>query len=241
MVYIRSFIFETMQFKSLIILTGLSMFAFTACNGQKKSEKSATMKTQIDTVSYSLGVNIGTNLKSQGFGDVNLATMLKAMEDVMGSKTLAINEEDANMHIQNYFTTLMEKKSEEGKKKGQEFLAANAKKAGVTTTASGLQYEVIKMGDGAKPAATDKVTVHYHGTLIDGTVFDSSVERGQPATFPLNGVIAGWTEALQLMPVGSKFRIFLPSELAYGERGAGQMIGPHSTLIFEVELLSIDK
>lgn len=199
------------------------------------------MKTQIDTVSYSLGVNIGTNLKSQGFGDVNLATMLKAMEDVMGSKTLAINEEDANMHIQSYFTTLMEKKSGEAKKKGQEFLAANGKKAGITTTASGLQYEVIKMGDGPKPAATDKVTVHYHGTLIDGKVFDSSVERGQPATFPLNGVIAGWTEALQLMPVGSKFRIFLPSELAYGERGAGQMIGPHSTLIFEVELLSIDK
>lgn len=199
------------------------------------------MKTQIDTVSYSLGVNIGTNLKSQGFGDVNLSTMLKAMEDVMGSKTLAINEEDANMHIQNYFSTLMEKKSGEEKKKGEDFLAENGKKAGVTTTASGLQYEVITMGDGAKPAATDKVTVHYHGTLIDGTVFDSSVERGQPATFPLNGVIAGWTEALQLMPVGSKFRIFLPSNLAYGERGAGQMIGPNSTLIFEVELLSIDK
>jgi FKBP-type peptidyl-prolyl cis-trans isomerase FklB len=199
------------------------------------------MKTQIDSVSYSLGVNIGTNLKGQGFGDINLATMMKAMEDVMGGKTLAINEEDANQTIQNYFSTLMEKKAGEAKSKGEAFLVENGKKAGITTTASGLQYEVIKMGEGPKPAATDKVTVHYHGTLIDGTVFDSSVERGQPATFPLNGVIAGWTEALQLMPVGSKFRIFLPSNLAYGERGAGQLIGPNSTLIFEVELLSIDK
>jgi len=199
------------------------------------------MKTQIDSVSYSLGVNIGTNLKGQGFGDINLATMMKAMEDVMGGKTLAINEEDANQTIQNYFSTLMEKKAGEAKGKGEAFLAENGKKAGVTTTASGLQYEVIKMGEGPKPSATDKVTVHYHGTLIDGTVFDSSVERGQPATFPLNGVIAGWTEALQLMPVGSKFKIFLPSNLAYGERGAGQLIGPNSTLIFEVELLSIDK
>ncbi|MFN3529559.1 MAG: FKBP-type peptidyl-prolyl cis-trans isomerase [Bacteroidia bacterium] len=199
------------------------------------------MKTQIDTVSYSLGVNIGSNLKSQGFGDINVAAMMKAMEDVLGDKTLSINEDDANMHIQTYFQSMMDKKAEEGKAKGRVFLEENAKKEGITTTASGLQYQVLKMGEGEKPAATDKVTVHYHGTLTDGTVFDSSVDRGQPATFPLNGVIAGWTEALQLMPVGSKFRIFLPSDLAYGERGAGQMIGPHETLIFEVELLSIDK
>lgn len=217
------------------------MFVFSACNGQKKMDKNATMKTQIDSVSYSLGVNIGTNLKNQGFGDINVATMMKAMEDVMGDKTLSINEDDANMLIQNYFQSMMDKKAEAGKAKGRAFLEENAKREGVTTTPSGLQYEVIKMSEGEKPAATDKVTVHYHGTLTDGTVFDSSVDRGQPATFPLNGVIAGWTEALQLMPVGSKFRIFLPSDLAYGERGAGQMIGPHETLIFEVELLSIDK
>lgn len=239
--YLRRFIIQTMQIKSLLLVTGMSLFAFTACNGQKKMDKNASLKTEIDTVSYSLGVNIGQNLKGQGFGDINVAAMMKAMEDVMGDKKLAIDENDANMYIQNYFQAMMDKKASEGRKAGEAFLAANAKKAGVTTTASGLQYEVIKMGEGPKPAATDKVTVHYHGTLTDGTVFDSSVERGQPATFPLNGVIAGWTEALQLMPVGSKFRIFLPSDLAYGERGAGQMIGPHATLIFEVELLKIEQ
>ncbi len=229
-----------MQLKSILLVTGLSVFAFTACNGQKKMDKNAALKTEIDSVSYSLGVNIGNNLKGQGFGDINLASMMKAMEDVMGDKKLTIGEEEANGIIQNYFASMMEKKAKEGRKAGEAFLAENAKKAGVTTTASGLQYEVLKMGEGPKPVATDKVTVHYHGTLTDGKVFDSSVDRGEPATFPLNGVITGWTEALQLMPVGSKFRIYLPSDLAYGERGAGQLIGPHATLIFEVELLSID-
>jgi FKBP-type peptidyl-prolyl cis-trans isomerase FklB len=232
---------KIMQLKSILLVTGLSVFAFTACNGQKKMDKNAALKTEIDSVSYSLGVNIGNNLKGQGFGDINIAAMMKAMEDVMGDKTLSINEEEANTLIQAYFASMMEKKASEGRAAGEAFLAENAKKAGVTTTASGLQYEVITMGEGPKPVATDKVTVHYHGTLTDGKVFDSSVDRGEPATFPLNGVITGWTEALQLMPVGSKFRIFLPSDLAYGERGAGQLIGPHATLIFEVELLSIDK
>lgn len=230
-----------MQLKSILLVTGLSVFAFTACNGQKKMDKNAALKTEMDTVSYSLGVNIGNNLKGQGFGDINLAAMMKAMEDVMGDKTLSISEEEANTLIQAYFASMMEKKATEGRSAGEAFLAENAKKAGITTTASGLQYEVLTMGEGAKPVATDKVTVHYHGTLTDGKVFDSSVDRGEPASFPLNGVITGWTEALQLMPIGSKFRIFLPSDLAYGERGAGQLIGPHATLIFEVELLSIDK
>jgi FKBP-type peptidyl-prolyl cis-trans isomerase FklB len=232
---------KIMQLKSILLVTGLSVFAFTACNGQKKMDKNAALKTEIDSVSYSLGVNIGNNLKGQGFGDINIAAMMKAMEDVMGEKKLSIGEEEANGIIQNYFASMMEKKANEGRKAGETFLAENAKKAGVTTTASGLQYEVLKMGEGPKPVATDKVTVHYHGTLTDGKVFDSSVDRGEPASFPLNGVITGWTEALQLMPVGSKFRIYLPSDLAYGERGAGQLIGPHATLIFEVELLSIDK
>lgn len=246
MIYFLSLIFaplqsKIMQLKSILLVTGLSVFAFTACNGQKKMDKNAALKTEIDSVSYSLGVNIGNNLKGQGFGDINIAAMMKAMEDVMGDKKLSIGEEEANGIIQNYFASMMEKKAKEGRKAGEAFLAENAKKAGVTTTASGLQYEVLKMGEGPKPVATDKVTVHYHGTLTDGKVFDSSVDRGEPATFPLNGVITGWTEALQLMPVGSKFRIYLPSDLAYGERGAGQLIGPHATLIFEVELLSIDK
>ncbi len=128
---------------------------------------------------------------------------------------------------------------EENQTAGKEFLLENAKRDGVVTTASGLQYEVLAQGSGASPKATDEVTVHYHGTLTDGRVFDSSVERGQPATFPVNGVIPGWIEALQLMNVGSKYKLFIPSDLAYGERGAGQMIGPNSTLIFEVELISI--
>jgi FKBP-type peptidyl-prolyl cis-trans isomerase FklB len=246
MICILSLIFaplqtKIMQLKSILLVTGLSVFAFTACNGQKKMDKNAALKTEMDTVSYSLGVNIGNNLKGQGFGDINIAAMMKAMEDVMGDKTLSISEEEANTLIQAYFASMMEKKATEGRSAGEAFLAENAKKAGVTTTASGLQYEVLTMGEGAKPVATDKVTVHYHGTLTDGKVFESSVDRGEPASFPLNGVITGWTEALQLMPGGSKFRIFLPSDLAYGERGAGQLIGPHATLIFEVELLSIDK
>lgn len=128
---------------------------------------------------------------------------------------------------------------EENQAAGKEFLLENAKRDGVVTTTSGLQYEVLAQGSGASPKATDEVTVHYHGTLTDGRVFDSSVERGQPATFPVNGVIPGWIEALQLMNVGSKYKLFIPSDLAYGERGAGQMIGPNSTLIFEVELISI--
>ena len=136
---------------------------------------------------------------------------------------------------------MMDRKADAAVAKGKEFLEKNGKREGVTTTASGLQYEVMKMGSGDKPKETDEVTVHYHGTLTDGKVFDSSVDRGEPATFPLNGVIKGWTEALQLMPIGSKFKIFLPSDLAYGAQGAGQMIGPHETLIFEVELLKINK
>lgn len=135
----------------------------------------------------------------------------------------------------------MDRKADAAVAKGKEFMEKNGKREGVTTTASGLQYEVMKMGSGDNPKETDEVTVHYHGTLTDGKVFDSSVERGDPATFPLNGVIKGWTEALQLMPVGSKFKIFLPSDLAYGPQGAGEMIGPHETLIFEVELLKINK
>jgi len=230
-----------MKIKSILMVTSLSVFAFTACNGQKKMDKNATLKNEIDSVSYSLGVSIGTNLKNQGFEGVNFGAMMSAMEAVYGKGDVKINETDANMYIQNYFQTLMNKKTEAARGEGIKFLEENGKKEGITTTTSGLQYKVNTMGTGPKPALTDRVKVHYTGKLLDGTVFDSSVERGEPAVFPLNGVIAGWTEALQLMPVGSKWTIFLPSEIAYGERGAGQQIPPHSTLIFEVELISIEK
>ncbi|MGB2363602.1 MAG: FKBP-type peptidyl-prolyl cis-trans isomerase [Flavobacteriales bacterium] len=194
----------------------------------------------MDSVSYSLGISVANNLKSSGFESIETHAVASAFSDVFEGNEVKINEEDANMLIQDYFVELSQKKSQEAISTGQAFLDENGKKEGVTTTASGLQFEVLTNGTGATPVETDQVTVHYHGTLVDGTVFDSSVERGQPATFPVNGVIPGWVEALQLMNVGSKYKLYIPSDLAYGERGAGGSIGPNETLIFEVELLSIN-
>ncbi|MDB3926601.1 FKBP-type peptidyl-prolyl cis-trans isomerase [Flavobacteriales bacterium] len=194
----------------------------------------------MDSLSYSLGVSVANNLKSSGFETIESSAISAAFNDVFSENDVKISEEDANALIQDYFMELSQKKSQEATNKGQAFLDENAAKEGVVTTASGLQYQVLTEGQGAKPAASDEVTVHYHGTLIDGTVFDSSVDRGQPATFPVGGVIQGWVEALQLMNVGSKYKLFIPSNLAYGERGAGGSIGPNETLIFEVELLSIN-
>ncbi|MFM8978078.1 MAG: FKBP-type peptidyl-prolyl cis-trans isomerase, partial [Bacteroidota bacterium] len=208
-----------------------------AHNKMKKED----LKTELDTVSYSLGVNIGSNIKQQGVKNLNLNALMKGMEQALAGDSTWLNDQEAMSAIQGYFTKISEAKGAESKKTGEAFLAKNGKKKGITTTASGLQYEVIKMGDGDKPLATDEVTVHYHGTTTDGQVFDSSKDRGEPATFPLNGVIAGWTEALQLMPKGSIFKLYLPSNLAYGERGAGEKIPPHAVLIFEVELLDIKK
>ncbi len=199
------------------------------------------LKTEMEKVSYSLGVSVAKSVKAQGLEEINADAVAQAFSDVFEGKDLAITEEEAGQILQDYFTKLAGKAQEANVSAGKEFLAENAKRDGVITTASGLQYEVLTAGEGDSPKETDQVSVHYHGTLIDGSVFDSSVERGQPATFPVNGVIAGWVEALQLMNTGAKFKLFIPSDLAYGERGAGQMIGPNSTLIFEVELLSIEK
>ena len=198
------------------------------------------LNNEIDSVSYSLGVNIGENIKTQ-FPNIDIKNFEAAIKDVLDdSKEPTITGADAQKKIQEYFSKQQAKASESVIKEGREFLAENSKKENVITLESGLQYEVIKSGDGAKPTLNDQVTTHYHGTLIDGTVFDSSVERGQPASFPVSGVIKGWTEALQLMSVGSKWRLFVPHGLGYGERGAGPQIGPYSTLIFEVELISIN-
>lgn len=194
------------------------------------------LNTFMDSVSYSLGVLVAQDLKSQGFDDINPEAFSQALADVMNGRELKVGEEEASMVFQTYAM----QKQEEKNKAQKTFLEENAKREGVTTLPSGLQYEVLKKGEGESPSATDKVTVHYHGTLIDGTVFDSSVERGEPATFPVNGVIKGWVEALQLMQVGDKWKLFIPSELAYGSRGAGQVIGPGATLVFEVELLSVN-
>lgn len=198
------------------------------------------MTTTLDSVSYGLGVAIGNNIKSNGFDSVNVDLINKAFRDVYAGKA-ELKKEDADRIIQGFMAEKEKIKGEENLKKGQAFLEENKKKEGVQTTASGLQYKVITAGTGEKPTLNDKVTTHYHGTLIDGTVFDSSVDRREPASFPVSGVIPGWTEALQLMPVGSKWQLFIPANLAYGERGAGGKIGPNSVLIFDLELLSINK
>ena len=204
---------------------------------QQPANKS-TMKSETDSVSYAMGASLANFYKSQGVNQLNIALVTKAIEDVM-KDNCALTEEQINMSISDYLQKIKGAKMEKVKSAGTAFLAENKSKPGVTTLPSGLQYMVLTEGTGPKPTATDKVRCHYHGTLIDGTVFDSSVDRGQPATFPVNGVIKGWVEALQLMSVGSKWRLFIPSELAYGDRQAGAHILPGSTLIFDVELLEI--
>lgn len=197
--------------------------------------------TALDSVSYALGVSIATNLKAQGMESLNVDMLGKAFTDVLKGNALMVSPEKAEGVLSEYFGKLQAEKAEKNKLAGIKFLEDNKKKPGVVTLPSGLQYSVLKEGAGEIPKETDKVTTHYHGTLMDGTVFDSSVDRGQPASFPVNGVIKGWVEALQLMKTGSKWRLVVPSELAYGERGAGAKIGPGATLVFEVELISIDK
>jgi FKBP-type peptidyl-prolyl cis-trans isomerase FklB len=199
-----------------------------------------TQAQQMDQISYSLGVLLGQNLQQQGIDKVDAATLAKAITDVLEGKPLQIEAAEANRLVQSHIQAQQSKKFEGNIAAGQAFLAENAKREGVITLPSGLQYEIMKAGTGRKPLASEKVTVHYHGTLTDGTVFDSSVDRGQPATFGVTQVIQGWVEALQLMPEGSKWKLFIPYNLAYGERGAGPKIGPYSTLVFEVELLKIN-
>jgi len=193
----------------------------------------------MEKISYALGLNIGNNLLGTGIKDLALLKLNKGIQDALESKTQEISNQEAQEILNQYFEELQNKVSEQQSKVGAAFLAENAKRESVVSLPSGLQYEILVAGTGAKPAASDSVNCHYHGTLIDGTVFDSSVQRGQPATFGVSQVISGWVEALQLMPVGSKWRLFIPSDLAYGAQGAGQHIGPHTTLVFEVELLDI--
>ncbi len=192
-------------------------------------------------ISYALGVNIGKSLKNSGIQDVCAADFAKGMNDVLSGSALDIPELEARELLNNYFKKLQEERMQKNKTEGKQFLEENAKKQGVVVTESGLQYQILTEGNGEKPKSSDRVKVHYHGTLIDGTVFDSSVQRGEPAVFGVTQVISGWVEALQLMPVGSKWRLFIPYKLAYGAQGAGEMIQPFSTLIFDVELIDIVK
>ena len=193
----------------------------------------------MDKFSYAIGLGIGQNLLSMGAQGINVEDFAQAIADVLNRKETAISHNEAREIVNKYFAELEEKMNAENIEKGKAFLAENAKKEGIVTLPSGLQYEVITEGNGKKPSATDRVKCHYEGTLIDGTLFDSSIKRGQPAVFGVNQVIRGWVEALQLMSEGSKWRLFIPSELGYGAQQAGEMNPPHSTLIFEVELIEV--
>jgi FKBP-type peptidyl-prolyl cis-trans isomerase FklB len=237
--------------KIIVTLTALS--ALTAGIAQvKKTATTAKPKTvarpatpssfknATDSFSYAIAMSAASFFKEKGIKDVNLALVQKAFNDVFKTNKPALTSEQMNQVIMARLQKIDSDKTSVARKEGLAFLAANKNKPGVKTLPSGLQYQVLKAGTGAKPTLTDKVKVHYHGTLTDGTVFDSSVDRGEPIVLSVNGVIAGWTEALQLMPVGSKWKLFIPSELAYGERGAGPTIKGGAALIFDVELISIE-
>ena len=229
-----------MKIKKFAIL--LAMIAFTYAANVQTVE--ASMKTQLDSISYALGQNYSNMIKHNNF-EINLDMFFAGLKDGQtGNSKITREQEEAllgalNSMLQKKHTEELAKKSAANKEAGAKFLEENKKKENVKVTASGLQYQIVQEGTGKQPKATDKVTVHYTGKLLDGTVFDSSVQRGQPAVFGVTQVIKGWVEALQLMPVGSKWKLFVPSDMAYGEQGAGDLIQPNTTLIFEVELLGI--
>ncbi len=243
-----------------IIIVAYTLLSFNPLIAQQKKApaapaKSATpakpgmpvnekpLKNLMDSFSYAIGMNVAHSMADQGITDVDLDIVRQAMNDVYQGKQTKLTKEDANMKLQEQLMAFKMKKLEGEKAKGKEFLDKNAKKTGVTVLPNGLQYEVIVAGEpnGQKPAAVDTVVVNYVGTLIDGTEFDNSLKRGQPATFPLNGVIRGWTEILQLMPKGAHWRVAIPSDLGYGDRGAGASIPPGATLLFDIILLDIKK
>ena len=194
----------------------------------------------MDKISYAIGLSMGQNLMGSGVTSLNYADLAAGIKDILEKKQPQISYQEAQQVLGKFFSELEEKIAGEAKAAGEAFLAENAKREGVKVTESGLQYEVLEATIGQKPKATDKVRVHYEGTLIDGTIFDSSYKRGESITFGLNQVIKGWTEGLQLMSIGSKYKLYLPYQLAYGERGAGANIPPYAALIFTVELLGIE-
>ena len=233
---------------SLLITISATSFAQTKPPAKKPVQKPASavsaapvMKNALDSFSYALGLSMANFYKEQGVENINVTLVNKALSDVKTKKKPLLDESQINNAIISYMQTAKSAKAEGEKKLGQAFLDSTKKLAGVVTLPSGLQYKIIKEGTGAKPGPTDKVKVHYHGKLRTGKVFDSSVDRGEPIELSVNGVIAGWTEALQLMPVGSKWTLFIPSDLGYGDSGAGADIKPGSALVFDVELLDIDK
>ena len=234
-----------MRFFKNIFLIALTLTLALSCESNSQSSKDLTIETQMDSVSYSIGANIGRSFKADNL-DLNPQLVLQGMIDKMKDSTTILTDEQMSQVMASFQQLMQEKKqkdflakSQANTAKGQEFLDKNKSAEGVQVTESGLQHKVLKEGTGKSPNAKDTVKVHYHGTLLDGTVFDSSVERGEPIEFPLNRVIPGWTEGLQLMKEGGKSILYIPSELAYGARGQGETIGPNETLIFEVELLEV--
>jgi FKBP-type peptidyl-prolyl cis-trans isomerase FklB len=239
------------------LMTGCTLFAHAQTKPKpaqhkvlvaSKSEEKIIFKNEVDSFSYAIGASMAEFYKQQGLTELHAAYVSKGIEDAMGNKSFQFSEKVMDSVLMALRTKLTDKHNAEtaansaaNKTAGAEFLAANKNKPGITALPSGLQYQILKEGTGAKPEATDKVKAHYRGTTIDGVEFDNSYSRGEPIVIPLNNVIRGWTEALQLMPVGSKWKLFIPSELAYGDREAGPIIKAGSTLIFEVELLGIEK
>lgn len=239
--------------KVTLIIAAVLIAGFSfAQDGKKKCKKkkckkgcttevSMKLNNEIDSVSYGFGVNIAENLKNQGVDSLNIAALAKGMEDIFKGDTLLMENSEIMPILKDFMQRMAEVKTQKMKEEGKKFLDENSKKEGITTLPSGLQYEVISSGDGPIPTASDQVTTHYTGYLVDGTVFDSSVKRGQPATFPVGGVIQGWQEALQLMHVGDKWKLYIPYNLAYGAQGHPPTIPPYATLIFDIELLEIKK
>jgi len=233
-----------MQIKSLVVTLVAGTLILGSCNTFKSSK--VELKTLADSAAYAIGIDIGNNIKKNlptapGGKELDQKIILAAFTSALSGDSSRIPSAKIQGVTQSYFQKAQQVESGKATEAGKTFLANNAKRAEVKTTPSGLQYEIIKEGTGPKPLATDTVIVDYHGTTIEGKVFDSSVDRKQPATFPVNQVIPGWTEALQMMPVGSKWKLVIPSALAYGERGAGADIKPNSVLVFEVTLLEIKK
>lgn len=232
--------------KTFAYLVAVALLIGAISCQQNGAVKDVKLETQIDSASYAIGVLVGANnkqqLESAPDGDkLSIEIMAAAFRTASLGEEQMLTQEEANNVVRMYFENAGNKVAEENLEEGNAFLEQNKSREGIVTTDSGLQYEILTEGTGEKPNAQDQVRVHYHGTLIDGTVFDSSVDRGEPAVFGVGQVISGWTEALQLMPVGSKWKVYIPSDLGYGERGAGGDIGPNETLIFEVELLEIVK
>lgn len=229
-----------MNAKLLLLTLSAGAIMIAGCNSGSMTSTTATLKTASDTASYYIGYMYGTGLERSGLKDPNMEAIVAGMNAALKKADVKTDPQQMQMYLSMYLQKIAMQQAEENLKKGQEFLKENAKKSDVDTLANGIQYKVLKEGNGPKPTATDKVKVHYKGTLIDGTEFDSSIKRGEPAEFYLNQVIPGWTQAIQQMPQGSKWIIYIPSDQAYGQRGAGGAIGPNETLIFEVELLDIN-